>query len=473
MTGRPEHAGVKPLLRGLARAPSAAQRKRLAARLRDVIAWHGTLARWPKPAPGAPDATAFASVYVGGVLRGCFGVDDGTPGQRVARALLKAFHDGRFGGVGAGEHATTVATLSYAHSIAPIDVATAESVVEAGKHGLLYVDGEGRPTILLPQVARDMRASARGLLDALAKKAHVPELAGGRLFVFETFDVSSRLGVRGRSPIAAGASFLERLVGDDGHVDFAMDSRTGARQTVGEMHHGRAAIVVRALAACGRKVAATRARRRLERDVEQALRGRAPEGWPSDPNVVVGTLALAIAAGIDVIRDLVVHVERASFEPSPWHAAQAVVALGARAPRRLYERCVADLAARPWAPWTALAARTLGDDATLGRCAEVLVRSVRARSPYEGGVGFREVPEIALTALVVEALVEQRDARSKRAVTSALGFLSTWQLEPRTPRGPVDLARASGGFPLSPVIDVLRGDVTGHALLAMTASAKR
>ena len=467
-----EHAGVKPLLRGLARAPSTTQRARLGAHLRDFIRWHHELGLWPTLARGAPDATAFASVYVGGVLRGCFGVDDGAPGERVARALLKAFHDTRFGGVASGEHGNAVATLGYAHSVAPVDTNAAVSVVEAGTHGLLYVDGKGRPTILLPQVARDMRASARDLLAALAKKAQVSAFDEGRLFVFETFDVTSRLAPRARSPLAAGAAFLERLVGDDGHVDFAIDARTGTRTRTGEMHHGRAAVVVRALATCGRKVAAARARGRLERDIEQALGGRAPEGWPSDPNVVAGTLALAIQAGVNVTSELIAHVERAPIAASPWHAAQVVVALSTRAPRRLYDQCVADLGAHPWAPWTALAAQTLGDRATRERCAEVLVRSVRARAPHEGGVGFRDVPEIALTALVVEALVEHRDARARRAVKSALGFLRAWQLDPRTPRGPVDLELASGGFPLSPVVDILRGDVTGHALLAMSASEK-
>lgn len=467
MKGRAEHTGVKPLLRGVAGAPNAVQRARLGASLRAVIAWHETLERWPAPVTGAPDATAFASVYVGGALRGCFGVDEGSRGERVARALLRALHDGRFGGVSSGEHAAAVAMLSYAHSIAPLEVAGAGDVVEAGRHGLLFVHGDGRATILLPQVARDLRVGARGLLDALAHKAGVSALDGGRLFTFETFDVSSRTPCRARAPRAAGALFLGRLVGEDGHVDFAMDPRTGARQRTGEMQHGRAAIVVRALAASGRKTSAARGRRRLERDVEEALRGRPPEGWPSDPDVVLGTLALAIAAGIDVRDELVTHAERASPSPSPWHAAQAVVALGARAPGRLYERCVADLDARPWAPWTALAAQTLGDVATAARCGEVLVRSVRGRPPYEGGVGFRDVPELALTALVMEALAGTRGARSKRAASLALGFLSAWQIAPSAPRGPVDPACASGGFPLSPVVDTLRGDVTAHALLAM------
>ena len=36
----------------------------------------------------------------------------------------------------------------------------------------------------------------------------------------------------------------------------------------------------------------------------------------------------------------------------------------------------------------------------------------------------------------------------------------------------LDPSLARGAFPASPVVDVLRGDVTGHALLAMLASKK-
>lgn len=467
---RLEHAGARALLRGVERPPSAAQRARLGAQLRAILAWHRTLERWPSVRAAAPDATAFASVYVGGKLRGCFGADEGTTGERVARAMLRALEDTRFGGV-PSDQADVVATLSYAHGIRELPIADAETLIEAGVHGLLLVDPGGRGTILLPQVARDGRCGARGLLAALAQKAGVATLAGGRLFTFETFEVSSLPAVAAaRSPIAAGAAFLERLVRADGRVDFAMDPRTGATTRIGEMHHGRAAVVTRALYACGRRAAADRARRRLAADIERALRGGAVEGWPANEDVVLGTLALAVTAGIDVAGELATLCARASTT-SAWHGAQVVAALGPRAPREVYARCVADLERQPWAPWTAIAAQRMGDAKTARRCADVLCRSVRRAAPYEGGVGFAEVAETALTALVVEALAGASGPEPKRAAASARRFLRAWQLDPRAPRGPVDPACAAGGFPLSPVVDMLRADVTAHALLALRSES--
>jgi hypothetical protein len=93
--------------------------------------------------------------------------------------------------------------------------------------------------------------------------------------------------------------------------------------------------------------------------------------------------------------------------------------------------------------------------------------STRESAPHEGGVGFASVPEIALTALTVEALVHANDAESRRSVARAREFLLGWQNHPARPRGPVDPEVARGGFPLSPVNDMLRADVTAHALLAL------
>ena len=136
----------------------------------------------------------------------------------------------------------------------------------------------------------------------------------------------------------------------------------------------------------------------------------------------------------------------------------------------MFARCVAALETQPWAPWTAIAAQRLGNATIAKRCANVLARSVRGGAPYEGGVGFRDVPEVALTALVVEALAGAEDARSKRAAASARAFLRTWQHQPKPLRGPIDPTHAAGGFPLSPVVDVLRADVTAHALLALKSA---
>jgi hypothetical protein len=101
------------------------------------------------------------------------------------------------------------------------------------------------------------------------------------------------------------------------------------------------------------------------------------------------------------------------------------------------------------------------------RCAPTLRASIRTNAPHEGGVGFTSIPEVALTAVTVEALVHAEDADSRRAVARARQFLLAWQNDPARPRGPVDPEVARGGFPLSPVNDALRSDVTAHALLAL------
>ena len=111
---------------------------------------------------------------------------------------------------------------------------------------------------------------------------------------------------------------------------FAVDARQRVRHDVGEMHHGRASILLRVLGD-------SKVRTRLHRDVVSALRVvvRCPAG-PEDPDRVAGTLALCVMAGVPVEREL-----RASRATSPWHAAQVVAALGAQAPNELWRMCVA------------------------------------------------------------------------------------------------------------------------------------
>jgi hypothetical protein len=322
--------------------------------------------------------------------------------------------------------------------------------------------------MLLPQVARDDHLDAGPLLTALARKAGVSELVDGRLFVFETEDVSSLFEpTKWRGARDEAATFLERTVERDSHVAFMIDPRTGVRTRVGEMHHGRAAVVVRALDAAGRRDAAARARRRLEKDIERALSGKSVDGWPTSRPMLCGTLALAIRAGIDVASELRRVARDASLLGAPWYASQVVAALGRRASGELYARCTADLAKRAWAPWTMIAAAARDDRATVKQCAAALVKSTRASGAHVGGVGFTGVPETALTALTVEALLHDGGLASKRAVDRARAFLRTWQNDPRRPRGPIDPSVACGGFPLSPTSDALRSDVTAHALLAL------
>jgi hypothetical protein len=125
---------------------------------------------------------------------------------------------------------------------------------------------------------------------------------------------------------------------------------------------------------------------------------------------------------------------------------------------------VRDLDVRAWAPWTAIAARARGDAAVLARCAPALVASIRDRAPHAGGCSARPVPETALTAVTVEALAPLAAARA--SVRRARAFLRAWQI-PDEPAAPLLPEIAAGAFPASPVVELLRVDITAHAMLAL------
>jgi hypothetical protein len=79
------------------------------------------------------------------------------------------------------------------------------------------------------------------------------------------------------------------------------------------------------------------------------------------------------------------------------------------------------------------------------------------------------LPQIALTAIVVEALAGARARPAAQAIARARGFLRRWQCLPDRAPGSIDLRTALGAFPGSPVHTGLRVDITGHALLALLA----
>jgi hypothetical protein len=139
----------------------------------------------------------------------------------------------------------------------------------------------------------------------------------------------------------------------------------------------------------------------------------------------------------------------------------------------LLSACIACLRDESWAPWTLIAARTVGDGAVVRRVADVVAKSIRCEAPYAGGAGVTPIPETALTALAVEALAPLSSRTARDAVRRAKKFLLAAQflgeripisLEPRT---------AHGAFPLSCIFEGLRSDVTGHALLAIMARSPR
>jgi AMMECR1 domain-containing protein len=464
MNAFPWHALSKPI--------TAHDRERLSTWLRAMLQWQRTLGAWPRPPRTAPDATPFVTLYEHGRVRGCVGFAAGPPSERAVRAFLNALADSRFAGANERTRKVLVAQISYAVSPRPIAFDAFLETFEPGTHGAVFVPTGAPAAVLLPQVARDGRLDARGFLDALARKARLQrdDLAKGTLHLFHAESVGSRAVATGdEDAVDRAAAWLARQVAREGSIRFAVDPHTGADLGRGTMYHGRAATLVHALAAHGGYASVvTRARRWLAREIDAALASRAVEAWPADPAMIAGTLALAVRAGLDVRSRLRAFVqETARAQTSAWHAAQVVTALGTDAPRGLWASCVRDLETRPFAPWTALAARAVGDASVLARTERALVESIRRDAPHRGGAAVTSVPETALTAIVVEALAASRDASAKHAVRRAREFLRALQFTGERLPVSIDPAVGDGAFPASPVNATLRCDITAHALLAL------
>lgn len=462
--------------RVLARPLDARQRARIAEAVRALLRFQRTLRAWPAPGWGA-DATPFVSLYAGGTLRGCFGSDEGkTGGERLTRAFLRALEDPRHGGVSARERRGLVAQVSYVRAPFAVDAERVLDLLEPGTHGVALARAGAAPVLFLPDVARDGRLGATEMLEGLARKAGLPA-DGWRACALALFETTS-IVVRGEAredragaPEDRAAAWLARRVGADGAVAFGIEPRSRAPAAMGPMPHGRAAVALAGLAAHGGHAQALgRGRARLRRDLEAALAGRAVPGWPEDPALIAGTLALAVLGGIEVTAELQAFAreQRAAIARVPWNAAQVCAALGPRAADSMYRACVADLERQPWAPWTVMAARARGDAAVLARGERGLCAQIRRRGPHEGGVGVTPVPELALTAVTVEALAPSSSAQARAGVARARAFLMRWQLLGEGIPAALDVAMADGAFPISPVCESLRCDVTGHALLALT-----
>ena len=328
------------------------------------------------------------------------------------------------------------------------------------------------PVNLLPQVARDNGLEPQRFLEVLGQKAGLggARFQGSHLFRFRTEDVAARqhraAGAFG-DPIEEARDWLARLVAPDGRIEFAIDPRSRERVRSGIMRHGRVAVALRALAGSKRHAREIkRAARWLEREIAQALRGDPVEGWPEHPAVVAGTLALASQAGIDLAEPLSQFAAKSELTTNAWHAAQMVCVLGKRSPPQLVRACVADLDQRPWAPWTLLAARELGDAKLMARCQRPIVEALRSQAPHLGGASVTNVPETALTAISIEALAGLRSKEAKSAVARGKDFLRRWQLRSSVSAS-LDPVLCRGAFPASPVASLLRCDITGHAVLAL------
>ncbi|MBV8761588.1 MAG: hypothetical protein JO257_30110 [Deltaproteobacteria bacterium] len=469
-------------LEALPRVLSAPARTAIRSGLRALLQFHRRLGRIPPVR--APRATPIVAVYEAGVLRGCaVWRGGGTGGERLARAFL-----GATASLDAG--ADLAAQAFYPRSVRWLHD---PAELEVGTEGVALVRRGMPPVLLMPQVARDHVVDAHGLVALLAAKAGLATPPGARA----TFGPGARLmawtvetvvaradDIEGASQRAAtrtgadaadyAAAWLARMIDARGRVAFALDARTRTLQPTGPLWHARSAIAIEALAAHGGYVpTVSRARRWLAAEIERALAGGRVEEWPDDRATVLGTLALACLAGVPVehrLRALAAEWRSLVRSPAwPWHAGQVACALGRDTPRELWSWCVEDLARHPFAPYTALAARACADQAAVRRATGALVPFLRHAAPYRGGATATALPETALTAVAAHALVGCAGSRADRAVADALAFVGARQLLPDRIPAPLDPALALGAFGATPADDLLRADITGHALLAVLA----
>ena len=451
---------------GLAKPLSERERGKLRENLRRLLRFHSSLTRFPRIAH-APLASPIVAIYGNGRMHGCaLSRLDASGSKRLVRAFLAAS-----GNVGLSrDEADLSAEVNYARKFRWVEDPAS---IEVGSEGVALVGSEPGPVLLMPQVARDWGVDASGLIALLSEKAG-QRVQGARLAAWTTDRVVGRLTSEEDESSAAAAkteateadyaaAWLARLVQADGSMVFAIDPVRRILQPTGELHHARAAVAIEALAKHGGYASEVRrARRALDRDIERALAGGAVEGWPLEKEKAAGTLALAVWAGVDVRAILRKWVEDDFLVSHPWQAAQVALALGRETPRTLWNACLADLGRTSFAPWTALAAKSVGDEVGYRRAAAALTSSIATTRPHEGGVNVTRVPECGLTAVAAHALVgakEHRDVAKK-----AIRFVRRRQLLPGSIPAAVDPGLALGGFSATPVNDLLRGDIVGHAL---------
>lgn len=454
---------LEPLPHDLPARARAALRADLAALLR----FHARLGRFPRVR--GPRATPIVALYAAGELRGCaVWRGGGTGGERLARAFLSA------AGSLAGDLPLS-AQVFYARDVRwlrdPADL-------DVGREGIAAIRRGTAPVLLMPQVARDHGVDGEGLAALLADKAGGLDRTA-RLVAWTVDSVTARgdeveaVSARAAARTGAGerdyaAAWLARMIDVRGQVAFALDARNRVLQPSGPLWHARSAIALEALADHGGHAAAVaRGRRWLARAIADALAGVRVEAWPADRATAIGTLALACLAGIratDRLRALVADWRALARSPAwPWHAGQVACALGRDTPPELWAWCVADLARHPFAPYTALAARAIGDERALRLATKALVPFLRRTSPFRGGAAATPMPETALTAVAAHALAGTRHA------AEALAFVRARQLLPGRIPAALDPSLALGAFSATPVDDTLRADIAGHALLALAA----
>jgi hypothetical protein len=428
-----------------------------------LLRWQKDLARFPALGVALPDGTPFVTLYHRGELRGCVGSNEGTPAERLARAAVAAAHDARYP-LRASEREDLVLQVSYPMRPRAVSVDQAARALEVGTHGTILAGPA--TTVLLPDVARDEEIDAAAMLGTLARKAGA-DLEAGKLYLFETCRVvvGRKRETTADEPLKLARRWLARQLSDDGEVRFSIDARRRKLHPRGYFHHGRSAIV---LAALGNGKRTTRARERLCREIRAGLAGKPVVAFPEGAAEIAGTLALAVLSGLPLRRELLALAADADLRRSPWHAAQVAAALGPEAPDALYAACVTP---QDWAPWTALAAHARGDGRNYARNARALIASLATKGPHAGGANVTDPPELALTALTIEALAHASGAAAEQARARGRRFLLRHQLAGEGIPAALDPELCRGAFPISPSLPVARADVTAHALRALSPAS--
>ena len=346
------------------------------------------------------------------------------------------------------------------------------------------------PVLLMPQVARDHGVDARGLLALLAAKAGLGRPMRSRTARGSPRGRSIRVvaradeieAVSARAAAAAGARATTRRRGSRAWSTRAARSRSRSM---------RAPRAPAEPASCGTRAARSRSRRSRHTAATRApsraraagsaasssarSRGQRVEAGPRIAPRSIGTVALACLAGVPRARRLASCVARPLARARP--VARVAVAcrrrsraaLGRDTPRELWAWCVDGISrAHPFAPYTALAARAMRRRARLPpRNRRGRQRSSAAPPPHRGGASATALPETALTAVAAQ----RSPAHARTAARTPTRSRSCARASSSRARIPaaLDPALALGGFAATPVDDMLRADITGHALLALEA----
>ena len=169
---------------------STEERDRLLSIARESIAQYLTAGTLPEPRVGKPDllrkSGAFVTLEIEGELRGCIGqiqARDPLYSTVQQSAVSAATQDPRFSPLSEDELGRVTIEISV---LSPLKRVTDVEEIEVGTHGLL-ISAERGQGLLLPQVAAEEGWSRDEFLQAVCRKAGLPQGAwrdGAALYTF-------------------------------------------------------------------------------------------------------------------------------------------------------------------------------------------------------------------------------------------------------------------------------------------------